>query len=443
MSTNNASILINIPEEQRDLVLECVSVFLSHKAKEAKVREFSTETATALAAAGSAITFVSPRLLAKARNDTGFQEILGLFRSSKQEGKINPHLVELFAFSKNAAINDLLDSRTQIFDVILGAQRNNYRELEKSNRANKDETCERIWISRSKSLENHDLVEDYNNLSQEVAILKSGAGFLLREEILNIEIENTDVLERFAFLVFQPKHLTLSEMYTDSEWSNFPLKWCKNHLSIPQIKTLFDMFKDGEDVTEPYLRIVEKEGFDQISQLIDDPILRMYVYMNQPHIKGAINQAIKCHRNTMYMASVYASLPIIEGVLWEYSFFLDKNKIIEIYVPSTDRKQMIGKDVSRVIENPTIGSLLKASQFGDLFDQDFISYFCDDLYNERNPILHGRSFNFGSELNAIKKLATLKYLLRSIQRQTTNWFIKILEAHVPPELVPELLIDLQ
>jgi hypothetical protein len=145
------------------------------------------------------------------------------------------------------------------------------------------------------------------------------------------------------------------------------------------------MFNDDEDVTEPYLRMVEKEGFDDIVQLVDDPVLRLYVYKNQVHVKEAINQAIKCYGDGLYMSSIYTSLPVIEGLLWEYSHFLDKNKITQIYVPNTSNQQMIGKSAGNTIENLTIGSLMKLTRFGDLLDQDFILYFCDELYNERNP----------------------------------------------------------
>lgn len=54
---------------------------------------------------------------------------------------------------------------------------------------------------------------------------------------------------------------------------------------------------------------------------------------------------------------------------------------------------------------------MKNSSLSSFFDNSFISYFCDELYSERNPILHGIQIDTFNKLNAAKKILTLDYLI--------------------------------
>ena len=77
----------------------------------------------------------------------------------------------------------------------------------------------------------------------------------------------------------------------------------------------------------------------------------------------------------------------------------------------------------KLITDPTIGSLLQHSFLGNILDEYFINYFCDDLYNERNPVLHGRNVSNFNERNASKKLATIEYLLDAIESYNKRYML--------------------
>ena len=64
----------------------------------------------------------------------------------------------------------------------------------------------------------------------------------------------------------------------------------------------------------------------------------------------------------------------------------------------------------------TVGLLIKNTVLSEIFDLRFIDYFSDELYLERNPILHGRVLLKFTQENAAKKIATLEYILSIINK---------------------------
>ncbi len=92
----------------------------------------------------------------------------------------------------------------------------------------------------------------------------------------------------------------------------------------------------------------------------------------------------------------------------------------------------------RIDDEPTIGTLLKKSGFSKFFDLEFIRYFCDELYNERNPMLHGENFSQATMENATKKLATLEYLFSIMRTFMERKIIGNFEE-LPAETIQTLL----
>ena len=61
-------------------------------------------------------------------------------------------------------------------------------------------------------------------------------------------------------------------------------------------------------------------------------------------------------------------------------------------------------------------------------------YFCEELYNERNPVLHGRETQKFNKENASKKLATLEYIITTIESYIKNQFKENLKNNIPKEV---------
>lgn len=432
----------NLSDKEQAIAREYAAIFLHQKAKEKMIGQLDAEYASGLAVIIWTTTHVSERLLDKARSDPEYQNILRMFRFSKEKGKIEDDLLVEFQARKSKSIDELSLIREQLRDEILGSERSNYRSLLEGDHKSKKEICTRIWGNARKNAAKQDLVEKFDKLSRSINFIEQVPVFSLTDAMLRFTVGEIDILEHFAFLVYQPKHQIMFEVY-DPAWTHFPLKWYKDRLGIADFKTLFDMFKEGEDVSEFFLEQLHAQGIDDLINLIDDAVIYLPIRHVHEGAKVALEQALECYKSESYMSCIYTVLPLIEGILWSYSVFLDTVDKLPIYVANSNHQEIQDKDTGGSTARCTIGILLSKSVFGNLFDNDFIRYFCDELYNERNPILHGREFGFGSRINCLKKIATLEYILSTMQHQLSERLIKRLNDKVPPGMAEESLESLR
>ena len=140
---------------------------------------------------------------------------------------------------------------------------------------------------RQKLLENaiancseSNLVLNYNRVIGNIWILKRDLYFQLSPAILEIKSDGRNLLESFAFLVYKPDEYLLPEFIADKEnLERFPLKWAGN-LAVSDIKTLFDMYKDGEDISSYFITRYKQNGPKDILRLIDDSFVKTPISPN-------------------------------------------------------------------------------------------------------------------------------------------------------------------
>lgn len=183
------------------------------------------------------------------------------------------------------------------------------------------------------------------------------------------------------------------------------------------------------------MKYKKPSGFEKINQLLES------VYLQPPttHLlcdrKNIIEQAMHCYKQNTYCAAICTSLILIEGLLWDFS--------VEIHLrhggiyADDDCKEVVltsGKQQS----DPSIGLLLQQSKFRDYFDKKFIKYFCNELYTERNPILHGRELTLFTKRNASKKIATIEYILHLISENYKTAVHKNIDEAIPKELKEQM-----
>lgn len=396
-------------EEQKEVFMAYVNFFLQYKHKEQFIAEIGKTDIRALATVTTAISFVSERVLEKTKDDPEFQRILDLLKLSQAQKEIVPELLEVFETGKSKTIDKLKGVLEELRLNILGKQGQNYLALSNSNEPEKRELAQEILESAFASCTDKKLIEQYQRIEIEIDLLESNADFELSPPTLATTSKDFDVLEYLAFLVYKPEHRLMSEMYLDPQWEKFPLKWAK-HLGIADTKTLFDMFKDGEDIAPFYLQRFDTKGINTIRELVNDPIARTPIANSKDHkeIQAAIQQALLCYENNWHAAFLYTILPIIEGILWRYAAYL--NTLGEAKIFSGENSKSILLLSGKTDNQEKIGTLLRNSEFSKFFDLEFIKYFCDELYNERNPMLHGENFSQATLENAARKLATLEYL---------------------------------
>lgn len=426
----------NATEEQKETLLAYLNAFLQHKAKEKLVKSLKEEQLKNYAAAVIAISYVSERLLKKARNDPEFQVILHLFHISQKEEQIHPDLQRIYEAKKSEALCKLETGLEQLRASILDKQYQNFLNVKNSSRQDKGKLCEQIWNKALANCPDLGLVERYHSLTIGIQDLRQDVFFELSPALLKLRVEKANIIEYFAFLVYKPDHRLLVEAILDPQWEKFPLKWASN-LPITDIRTLFDMFKDREDISPYYVSRFEREGLTAIRELANDPIARTPISREWEGLREAIDQALLCYENGYFMAFMYTVLPVIEGILWSYSIYLDTIGETQIYVKGTNHCQIMNSNGS-VIPARTVGTLMRHSPFRDYLDREFVEYFCEELYNERNPILHGRHFASVTVENAAMKLATLEYLLSLMRIFVEEKVIHRLDALRPAGVVEEM-----
>ena len=132
-------------------------------------------------------------------------------------------------------------------------------------------------------------------------------------------------------------------------------------------------------------------------------------------------------------------MPVIEGMIWDFALHIHQR---EGTIYNNNKCSSITTINNKIINEPTIGAMLKNTTLNDVFDEHFVNYFCDELYNERNPILHGRNTQNLNELNAAKKIATIEYLLLTTENYIRNFNQQGLKKKIPVETRNSILSTL-
>ena len=138
------------------------------------------------------------------------------------------------------------------------------------------------------------------------------------------------------------------------------------------------------------------------------------------------------------MVSMYAQ---IEGLLWDLSIEVHRTDPIFDESDKTG-KSLLELSTNEVFETTRIREVLERTALKNHVDIQFIRDFCDDIYEERNPILHGRQNCFAEcERNVIclmQKLMALEYVMGLVvdefQKDLFNQW-----NNMPPDVIERLV----
>lgn len=412
--------------------------FLEYKSKLRMVNNFPKVDQKALFYSTTIVSNVNDRLIKKIENEPEFKKILNLFVKSKIDKKLDPELISIYENNTLKFKRELENKRENTFYQILGNQLDNYNNLLNKNTKECFEKCEQIFQNCKKNNINKELVNKLQLIDNHLELCEKNFLFNLSDEMLLVESQDIDAIKYYSVLVYQPKEISFFNVLLEDEWKKFPLRWFVFHLPITTAKNLYNMYKDGEDISNFFIQKYDEKDLDEIMNVLKNNLL------NPPNVHifcgfiNKVNEAIECFKKKYYSSSIYSCLPIIEGILWSFSKFLD-SKGINIFKDSSDYKILINKDNGKEIKEPTIGDLLKFTIIRDYLDLEFINYFCDELYNERNPILHGKELNFDSNLNAAKKIGTIEYLILTIKSYIETDILVTFNKNIPDSIIEKFL----
>lgn len=390
----------------------------------------------------TAISLTSTALIKSVREQTKYQQVLSLVQQSIHAKKIHLRLKELYQEIRQQSISELKERKTLVQRKILGPKEQEFRAVKKGTNPNKQMILKRVWEERYNGSTNKKLRTHYDHLDNSIYFLESEVFFSLSDKLFAFRTEAEDMASSIAFVIYCPEILiTPSYLLVDEKWEEFPLKWCHHFMSIGDIWYLFEMFKDGEDLSSFYIEIYSNQGVQHILELLQKPFTQIPVNNIFDEFQQAMIEALTCFEQGLYASFIYSVLPVIEGYLWGYAKTLHRANIASIYTDNTC-EELLHKTTQNPIPNLTVGSLLRETEFGNFLEAEFIEYFCSELYNERNPVLHGRDFSRATPANAAKKAATLEHLLTASERHFEEILGDFLENSLSDEVADELVAEL-
>jgi hypothetical protein len=201
----------------------------------------------------------------------------------------------------------------------------------------------------------------------------------------------------------------------EPEYVTFRLKWI-NETDL--IDRLYRLHKQGEDVLTVFISFCES---DERLQRLANAISSCPVTSAYGELFGEIVDSYKGGR---YSIAATSLLPLIEGIIWEFAWWWNNINANLFDRPITHSEYNSGKteyyllkpDGSKVKGRPNIGRLLRQTKFGDDVYFEVVEYLVAELFEERNPALHGRDPFYGTQ----KKAAALIFVVETLERHITG-----------------------
>lgn len=240
-----------------------------------------------------------------------------------------------------------------------------------------------------------------------------------KEETITVGVGDVRGRDKYlAYRVYDPLWKQRLERY-ELEYVTFRLKWAGGALKGSQMDHLYQQHKAGRDALSVFISIYKDEArLDRLRNAISScPITGRYGYL--------FGEAADCYKEGKFGACSVALLPIIEGIIWEYAWWwqtihgglFDRTVTREQY-KSFSGFELLKSDGSRAGGRPNVGQLLRQTKFGEEVYFEIVEYLCVELFQERNPVLHGREPRYGDR----KKAAALLFVVETLERQITKAF---------------------
>lgn len=330
-------------------------------------------------------------------------------------------------------IDDLIETRKQ---EIYGEKYQEIQEVSESGRDNKEEILERIKQPFKDDPANEDLWTEIDVLGKEKTRVKSfpysqsdiekGTGAISDDE---------RALEKhYSVQIWNPELYTMVYRF-EEEYYDFPLKWL-THLPIHQDRLLYRQWRDTGELPEEYLvNEVRSKGY------LDNLLAETQKVPFFQEREGIIEEIVDNYRDGRYASVINLILPQIESFVWIYAAYLQEHKDEELLLDANfdhfwnfnprDHDDLSLKNTAgNEMESPNVKDLISETVVQDYLNEDMVEYFVDELFVERNPILHGNVSDYHSEVEASKKIIFFNNLLDRVTEEITEHFAEEVEDEV-------------
>ncbi len=418
MNEESFEIIKNLTEADKKNITAILKDYVFETKKENLVNELNPDTIITLVNSVSFLSHVEENELIELRKEKDFIELYKLLSDSKSARKINPKVIDIYKINLQKLNKILKIKRGRIKHKILEKQWPNYKQLYKT----KNEKAEKLFSSCLAKAD-YSLREHFKLIETDILFYEQNLYLNeLTDNVLSVETNHRDILECIAFSILRPEHQLSSYFNNFQSWKSFPLKWFINHIPVTLAKTIFYYYRNGHDLTKIIGDSYIDEDFKSLFEVLDNPYLNLTPLNIVQPFKKAIYEAIQCFKEEKYISSLLTLYPVIEGIIWKFSIVLHKKRF-QLFTNSSC-KYLISIDGNELYKS--VGNLFKNTSMKDLLDINFINYFCDEFYNERNPNLHGDSLSEITKEDVIKKIITLDYILDLAKRTMTEILHEIL-----------------
>lgn len=234
-----------------------------------------------------------------------------------------------------------------------------------------------------------------------------------------------------AMQIYKPE-LLLPLLFTyEAKFKKFPLNWLMN-LTIPELRFLYEEYKKGQLRLDYLKSEVSRENY--LSTFFQET-------QELPFFKTRtrfIEQIIENHRNGRYAAAINLILPQIEALIWIIAAYLQKVRKVKIFrkAPITNYWEFNLQRYSKIELIQTNGKIIKGKQhitikklvsetnLNTFLHEAQVKFFVNELFEERNPILHGNATDYDSEIDSCKKIICLRYLIQQFVDKVTDIDVK-------------------
>lgn len=365
-----------------------------------------------------------------------------IYLSEKKEfNEIKNTLIEVK--NGNAGrINDVI----KIYESNLQSAKHSYEEkiqeyklkkLPKSKRTQADNLLKKSLKDKLKVL-----IDDYYSKHSDIIedIDKYYKTFLYYTSIINLKIFSPQVLSlneqmivQIANVVYDPSYLVIPEldMILEGREEIVSQWYFSRKMSISDYKEFCEKINSKDTWKKQYLCAKKS-----IEKNMEAPI---YPIMERKVIIRELLDNISDKRLNSAMIVLFS---LIEGLLWDFS--CEVNQIEKVYV----KKGVIYDYINNCnFESTRIRDVLQRSAVREHLDDDFLHEFCNELYEERNLVLHGNKICFDNcESNfvcLIQKIFVLDYILNSLIEVYEKILFKILDENFTEDRIQNLLKSLE
>ncbi len=410
-----------------------ITLFLSTKSKERLAYALSERDRTHLAHVILYVMTISEHALEDVKETECFKSALALANSSIEKETISPQLEAMFEENKGKLLREVANDFDALKAKLLGRQKRDYDRLLSMGRM---DCAERLLGGALKKRRNSDYIDTYKNLQRASGELKGG-GFRLSLDLLGGTLSGKSMVPYIAFLVCNPKRLAFSLIFTKPEWPTFPMKWVSMRLPISTLYDLLDEHRRGHDVSRIFLeKYAAEDGFADLRQAAANLSLRHALGNRITERIPLIEEIVDAYTKKLFCACVYSSLPLIEGLLWAFAEHLDR---LGKSVFCNGDKTVLNLKNGNTIWKPRIRQVVELSSVADYLDSEFVFHFVEELYDERNSILHGRVVPELNALNAARKIAVIEYLLETIAVVHEKLFLEHMDRNIDENTVTRML----